>query len=88
MRSQNPDDPAVVALTKFDGTGTTGRIAFRITGSDANYKLSGVTITNFTGANDPPLICQGSVKVEKCVIDENQGFYGGGNPGQRRAADH
>ncbi len=77
IRSENPDDPAVVAATVID-CGNRQGFVFR-SGENNDSQISGLTITsgnNFTGG---AIRCMNnsSPVISKCVITNNTAIFGG-----------
>ena len=77
IRSENPDDPAVVAATVINFGNRQGFVF--ISGENSNSRICGLTITggnNFTGgaircmSNSSPVI-------SKCIIANNTAIFGG-----------
>jgi len=92
LRSENPDDPAIVAATIIDCNGTAEdphRGFYFHSGEDANSILEGFTITNGYGPNEPfgastysaggAIYCiSSSPTIRNCVFANNYSHYWGG----------
>jgi hypothetical protein len=92
VRSENPNDPNVVAATIIDCNGTAGdphRGFYFHSGEDANSILDGFTITNGYGPNEPfgasaysaggAIYCiSSSPTIRNCVFANNYSHYWGG----------
>ena len=79
IRSEDPDNPSVVASTIIDGSQSGSVVIFQ-TGEDADSVLEGFTITNGSATNGGGLYCSfSSPIIRKNIISGNSATsYGGG----------
>jgi hypothetical protein len=89
VRSQAPDNPAVVAITVIDCAGASGlphRGAYFHSGEPAAAALAGFTIINGYAAKGGGIYCEsGAPTIRKCVIancaaNSGGGIYSSGSP--------
>ncbi|MHC4206141.1 MAG: right-handed parallel beta-helix repeat-containing protein, partial [Planctomycetota bacterium] len=79
LRSKNPNDPSVVAVTVING-GAQGSVVTFSGGEDVNFILAGFTITGGNAENGGGIYCgyKSSPTITNCTITNNSATMGGG----------